>query len=183
MADERETEITDEVRLPDGTRVREYTNPETGNVTYRRTGKGISGAQFISPDVAEGLQQTTELGGPIEVPEGDLTQQELSDYGIGLTADELRQRRIENKYQQWDDTTGIDTSVIPGGPSGRKQRNIQGWMDNNEVQTEVRNDPLLQSQRERRKAEEALAREIVERLSDVNTRDEAIEVLRDYGIY
>ncbi len=173
---DRETEVTDKVRLPDGTIVKEFTNPETGNVTYRRNG------QFISPDVAEGLKQTTELGGAIEVDE-ELTQSELNEYGAGITAEELRERRIENKYTQWDDVTGIDTRRIPGGESGRKQRWIQGWMDNNEVRQQVRNDPLLESKQEQRRAEEALAREIVNRLEGVRSQNEAIEVLRDYGIY
>lgn len=184
MADnERVTEVTDEVRLPDGTRVKEYTNEETGNVTYRRTGPGISGAQFISPDVAEGLKQTTELGGRIEVPEGRLTQEELSDYGIGLSAEELRQNRLENKYPEWEEYDGLSTQTIPGGKSAKTERWIQGWMENNEVQQQVRNDPLLEDKSERARAREALAREIVGNLQDVRSRNEAMQVLRNYGIY
>lgn len=182
--DERVTEVTDEVRLPDGTTVKEYTNPETGNITYRRTGRGISGAQFISPDVARGLQQTTELGGRIEVPESELTQEELSNYGIGLSAEELRQNRINNKYQYWDEGDDISTNRILGGKEYQDRRWVQGWMENNEVQTMVNNDPLLETKQEKQQAREALAREIVERLKNVQSRDEAkFEVLRDYGIY
>lgn len=180
---DRVTEVTDEVRLPDNTVVKEYTNPETGNVTYRRTGEGISGAQFISPDVAEGLQTTTELGGAIEVPEGEITQQELDQYGVGIDGEELRKRRIENKYEKWDQYSGIRTDQIPGGESKRRERWIQGWIENNELQTQVENDPLLENDQEKKRAQEAMARRIVDELEEVNSRQEAMRVLRNYGIY
>lgn len=179
-----ETEVTDEVRLPDGTFVKEYTNQETGNITYRRTGKNISGAQFISPDVAEGLKQTTELGGAIDVAGGGLEQSELSQYGIQITADELRQKRIENKYTRWDENEQLTTNRILGGEEYRDENWVKGWMDNNEVKQMIRNDPLLETSEEKRRAREALAREIVERLEEAETRDEAkFTILRDYGIY
>ena len=55
-------------------------------------------------------------------------------------------------------------------------------MGNDELQRQIENDPLLRTNKERDKAIESRAREIVADLEGADS-DEAIEILRKYDIY
>lgn len=173
---ERKSDLISEVELPDGNTIRKWENTD-GKMRYTRNG------QFVSPDVGRGLEETTELSGPAQTPGGEMTQRELSEYGHGISSEDLRRNRIENKYGKWDDTEALRDDVILGGASNERNRWIQSWMGNETVERKIENDPLLETQGEKNRAREAYARDIVSQLEQVSSEGEAKDVLRQYDIY
>ena len=184
MADnERKSTVLSRARLPDQTTVVKR-ETSTGNVQYVRRGPGINGEQFVSPDVGEGLEQTTELGGTTVLPDGkSLTQSELNEFGVEVDKERIKERRLKNKYTEWEDFDGLERRTLPGGDTKEilKERRIKAFMNNETVRKEVENDPLIESSDEKRIAIESLSKQLVNELTQANSRSEERAILRDYG--
>jgi hypothetical protein len=184
MADnERKSTILSQARLPDGTTVIER-ETSTGQTQYVRRGDGISGEQFISPDVGEGLKQTTELGNSNVVPGNEgLTQEELQDFGINVDAETVRQNRIENKYTKINETENLERRTLEGGDSKEqvRKRRIKAFMNNDVIRKEVDNDPLIETNKEKKRAIESYSKQLIEELENAGNRTQERRVLREYG--
>lgn len=184
MADnERKSTIISQARLPDGTTVVER-ETSTGQKQYVRKGEGISGEQFISPDVGEGLKQTTELGNSNVVPGNEgLTQRELQDFGINVDAETVRKNRVENKYTKLDETENLERRTLEGGDSKEqvRKRRIKAFMNNDVIRKEVKNDPLIETSTEQKLAIESYSRQLVEELENARNRSQERRILREYG--
>lgn len=173
-----QTERLDKVRLPNGTTISKWENPETGNISYRRNGR------FISPTVGEGLEQTTELAGPIEIPDSQsVTQRELNEFGVSVDRETVRQSRLKNKYTEWENFDGLERRRLEGGDSKAilRQRRIKAFMNNETLRREVKNDPLIESRDEQRIAIESYAKQLVDELTNARTEKEEKRILREYG--
>jgi hypothetical protein len=183
MADERSSKILSQARLPDGTTIvkREIS---TGDTQYVRKGPGISGEQFVSPSVGEGLEQTTELGGTNVLPGNEgLTQSELNEFGINVDREKIRQNRIENKYTKTNEFEGLERRTLEGGDSAEqvRKRRIKAFMNNDTIRKEIDNDPLIETQQEKKMAIESYSKQLVEELEGANSRSEEERILREYG--
>lgn len=184
MADnERKSKVLSKARLPDRTTVIKR-ETSTGKIQYVRKGPGISGELFISPSVGKGLEQTTELGGTNVLPDGkDLTQSELQEFGVNVDRETIRNRRIRNKYTEWNNFEGYERRSLPGGDSKSaiRERRVKAFMNNEVIQKEVDNDPLIESSEERRIALESISKQLIKELETANTRSEEKSILREYG--
>lgn len=183
MSDERKSTVLSRARLPDGTTVVKR-ETSTGQTQYVRRGEGISGEQFVSPEVGEGLEQTTELGGTNVLPDGeDLTQSELNEFGIQVDRETIRERRVQNKYSKWNEFEGLERRRLPGGDSQElvDQRRIKAFMNNEVIRREVENDPLIESSEEKRIAIESLSKQLLEELDEASNRTQERAILREYG--
>lgn len=176
MAEEEpKSRLISEVTLPDNNTIKKWENTD-GNVRYTRNGN------FLSPDIGKGLEQTTELAGKPDTPGGSMTQAELSEYGHGITSEELRTNRISNKYREWNDIQMLDLGEIPGGSHNKESRYVIGWANNESLIKAIDNDPLIETEQERDMAREALARQVIKDLED-KEGDEAARIIESYNWY
>ncbi|WP_292484750.1 hypothetical protein [Methanohalobium sp.] len=169
-----ESELLTEFETSSGDVIRKFEDPQ-GNITYRRgsktqrAGKGT----FISQQQGENLEDLAQSN------EGNAQN---INYTITPRSESDRNNAIRERYEKWVDYEGLNPNQIPEGENEETTR-IKGWMQNSEVQRQVRNDELLKSQTERQRATEAKARKIVEDLKQARSDKDVMDILRHHGIY
>lgn len=142
----------------------------SGQIRWRSAQTG----RLLSNDQIEAVKQNAQR---------QATKQQNPDidvsYTVEPTTDEDRQNAVEIRYPEINNTSGLDPRTISSGDS--KTNRIKAWMENDALVREIENDPLLQNQRERDRALEARARQLVDDLEGVSNEREAVEVIQKYG--
>lgn len=160
------SELLASYQLPDGEKVRKFRD-SSGGVSYRR-----SNGTYLSNKVGEGIEEGANRN------VGDDRQVK---FVVTPTTENDRNAAIDKRYPKINETKGLDPKTIRGNEP-QIDRNTKGWMENETIKQDIRNDPLLKTRSDRRKALEARARQVVEDLKNAGSEEEAIEILKQYGI-
>lgn len=150
-----------------------------GQLRYRRgatSSSGKQGGSFINPDLGKSLEKAARSS-----TDQTSTQPEQAQI-ITPTGERDREQLLAQKYLQYNNTQGRNPRQLRPGDS-RRETAIKIWMDNETLKQKIDNDPLLDTNSERRKAAEALAMEIADELENVENERARIAILRQYDIY
>lgn len=103
------------------------------------------------------------------------------DYVVEPTDETDRRNALKIEYPYYDSTDGIDPNRPD--PNGSFDNRVRGWMGNETLRKQVKQDPLIRTQKEADKALEAKARQVANDLQSVKSEREAMEILKRYDIY
>lgn len=172
------SQLIAQFQLANGTKINKYES-DSGTISYRYGSKPQKGnaqkGSFISPDVGRSLEQN------VAESDSDLSDKSQAQFVVQPKTDEGLERARENAYPGYDNFTGINPNKVRGGQETMNM--IRGWMRNETLNKQVKQDPLLKTKQQQKKALEARAKQVVNDLQDVKNERQAIEVLKEYGIY
>lgn len=175
-----ESRLITSFQLNNGDVVRK-TEDSDGQVRYRRASvESGKGGQFISNQQGETLEKLAAGGSGTSKKQQTKGQQ--ITFVVKPENERERQETIEKAFPRWNQTTDLDPDVIPAN-SPQMINSIRAWMQNETVEQQVEDNPLLKTKAEKERAKEARAREIVGELQSVRSEQEAIQVLKSFGIY
>ena len=149
-----------------------------GNIQYRRGATSSSskqGGSFVNPELGRNLEKAARSS-----TDRSQTQPEQAQI-ITPTPERDRSEIVSQKYLNYQQTEGRNKRRFSADMSQRETA-IRSWMDNEQLKQQIDNDPLLQTESERRKAEEALAIEIVDELGSAESERERRGILRQYNL-
>jgi hypothetical protein len=164
-----ESELIASYQLPDGEKVQKF-RASDGEISYRR-GDGT----FVSPTVGEGIEERASRN------TGQKDSDSQVQFIVTPQSQQDRQEAIKKRYPEYDNVERLDPNQITGSES-EEQRLVKGWMNNQTLEQQIKNDPLLQTDRQQKLAKEARARQIANDLQEVESESEAIRILRQYGV-
>jgi len=150
----------------------------SGEIQYRRGVTGSSGKQggsFVSPDLGRNLEKAARSS-----TDESQTQPNQAQI-ITPTSERDRDEIIGQKYLNYKDTENRNKRRFSADMNTRETA-IRSWMDNEQLKQQIDNDPLLETESERRQAQEALAIEIVDELGSSESERERRAILRQYNL-
>jgi hypothetical protein len=176
-----ESRVITSFQLNNGDVIRK-TEDSDGQIRYRRASvQSGKGGQFISNQQGETLERLAAGGSGTSKKQQTKGQQ--ITFVVKPQNETERQETIEKAFPRWNQTTNLDPDVIPAN-SPQMINSIRAWMENDTVEQQIENNPLLKTEAERDRAKEARAREIVADLQNARTEQEAkFTILKSYGIY
>lgn len=93
---------------------------------------------------------------------------------------EVRKQAIENEFPEFNQTEGLNPNRIN---QGEERKNvIKSFMGNAEVQTQVKNNPLLEGSEEYDKALEARSREILQAFEQADSEAQRQQIIQQYNL-
>jgi hypothetical protein len=170
MAD---SELIETMELANGDTVRKWRFSD-GSIQYRRGGdteSGRTGGTPITKKQGEMLEKNA-----MQSPNSGV------QFDVQPTKQGDRENVLRQKYEGYgQDYKRLDPSKYSGNEP-EEDRLTKIWKGNEQVKQKIKNDPFLRTNKERDKAREAYARKIANELMKANSEDDAVEILRQYGV-
>jgi len=175
MADsEKQSELLASYQLPSGDVVRKI-ETASGDIQYRRgrtTKSGKQGGSIISNQVGDNIAERAA---------SDVGSDRQVQFIVSPKSKGDRERAIVERYPELERVSNLNPGRIESGQS-RKVSAIKHFMQRPEIKKQISKDPLLSSNRERQRAREARARQIVKELENASNEQQRIQILRRFGI-
>lgn len=172
------SQLIAQFQLANGTKVNKYESDD-GTISYRYGSEPEKGnaqkGSFISSNVGRSLEQN------VAESDSDPSDKSQAQFVVQPKTEKGLDRARENAYPGFEDFAGINPNKVQGGQETMNM--IRGWMRNETLNQQIKQDPLLKTRQQEKKALEARAKQVVNDLQDVKNERQAIEVLKEYGIY
>lgn len=172
------SELLNAIQLPNGDQVKKIRRPDN-SVAYHYSGNNgdkYEPGEFMRKDVGEALERNANS---VTNRQNEI-QPRQAQFSVTPKDETERETMLMQRYPKMEETEGLHPQKNIG--SSKWEDNIRAWMDNNSVDKQVENDPLLRNKKEKRRAKEARARQIAEDLRNAENEGEAKRILRDYGV-
>lgn len=161
-----------EIETASGSTVRKI-ETDSGQVQYQSFDNARQGeGQFLPNQQGDALfEQATKEGKPTETTNVNFT--------VEPQTEDTRREALSERYDQWNNVKGYSPDVYPSNVSGR-ERQIISYMSNESLQREAHNDPFVRTKVDERRAAEALAREVMNKIENADTQKEIDRILSQY---
>lgn len=166
-----ESELIEAIQLPNGEQMRKFRATD-GQVSYRR-----SDGTFLSPEVGKALERNAN-----RQLEAEGTDREQATFTVEPKSENDRQELVNARYPEIDNVSGLNPER-PKSAGSKLEENVMAWMSNDTLKQQVRQDPLVNNDKQRTELLEARARQITNDLRSVDSEKEAMQVLRSYNVY
>ena len=160
-----------EIQTQSGSTIR-MIESSSGQIQYQSFDNARQGeGQFISKDQGRALFEAANQ-----------SEQKNVSYSLQRTSNQDRERALSERYPEWENTKGYSRSQARKHSTDDEEieRLTKIWVDNETIRKMVKNDPLVDS-RNRRRAQEAYAREMSKEIMEAENEKEVKQILRSYG--